>query len=553
MAAKRLLPKNIWKHAIGANEKARRLKFIKDNDGYFYCPVSSCDSFSFKSQRGCRKHVTLKHGWYFYFDEKPDIAEALPSELVQKSAIQKTHRSQTNLMSMFSKTCTLFKLFSQWLMSLGGGSKSKSQADQIASRVLKFLKFCCHDACETWDIPMEVVDYCVGSIQSLSDYINDLEKQWKIGYSGIIGHINALSHLLDYRRIDGNLKAYSQSFLPAEIYLQRVKKTLAKKMRSEWHVVLSIEYLSNINCWASLADLQKVIPFHGDRFSQILINASLQENVIPPHDLSFCTSFVVVVLFLLVKASRPMTYQFLTVEMINNVDSKGMIDQTTFKTQEKYGFDTLIFSKDVIDIVIGYVKCIRQRLQPRCDFLLITRSGNQLTRLGDIFGRLVYQAIGKYVHPTRYRQIVETESEERLNAEDQMYISEDQKHTSNVAKVHYKKSHSRIVAEKGRIAMDKLCDNAPSLSKLKQINGVNNQQTETVTVPTNGLEKACPEERKRKKKIPFSPQEDNFILEGIKRYGMGKWKSILNDPQFSFSPTRTTATLMIRAKHRKFI
>ena len=39
---------------------------------------------------------------------------------------------------------------------------------------------------------------------------------------------------------------------------------------------------------------------------------------------------------------------------------------------------------------------------------------------------LVHEAIGKYIHPTRYRQIVETASAERLTREEQKTISEDQ-------------------------------------------------------------------------------------------------------------------------------
>jgi len=42
----------------------------------------------------------------------------------------------------------------------------------------------------------------------------------------------------------------------------------------------------------------------------------------------------------IVKASRPMTYQYLTVDMIATVREKGgFIDQKTFKTAGKYRFD----------------------------------------------------------------------------------------------------------------------------------------------------------------------------------------------------------------------
>ena len=64
--------------------------------------------------------------------------------------------------------------------------------------------------------------------------------------------------------------------------------------------------------------------------------------------------------------------------------------------------------------------------------------------------KLVFDAIGKYIHPTRYRQIVETQSLNQLTSEEQRILSEDQKHSSAVAKVHYQKQRSREVALKGQ-------------------------------------------------------------------------------------------------------
>ena len=54
-----LLPKSVWKNANGASNKAKRLHLVPDQDGFFTCPVSNCDSNSYRSKRGCRKHVTL--------------------------------------------------------------------------------------------------------------------------------------------------------------------------------------------------------------------------------------------------------------------------------------------------------------------------------------------------------------------------------------------------------------------------------------------------------------------------------------------------------------
>ena len=114
-------------------------------------------------------------------------------------------------------------------------------------------------------------------------------------------------------------------------------------MKSDWREVLSVDYRNSINCWAKLAELQKVIPYHSEKHKQIILNASSPFTSIAPHDLSFATSFVVAVLFLMVKVSRPMIYLFLTVQMVESIGENGIINQTIFKTKEKYGFDINIF------------------------------------------------------------------------------------------------------------------------------------------------------------------------------------------------------------------
>ena len=70
--------------------------------------------------------------------------------------------------------------------------------------------------------------------------------------------------------------------------------------------------------------------------------------------------------------------------------------------------------------------------------------------------KLVFDAIGKYIHPTRYRQIVETQSLRALNDKEHRVLSEDQKHCSVVAKVHYQKRRSREVAVKTHECLQKL-------------------------------------------------------------------------------------------------
>ena len=268
--------------------------------------------------------------------------KVFPSLNTRNSTYKLPQRSKTSNIPMFLKTCKVRCDFKLWLQTPGGGGKVAVQADQTLCRILKYLKFCCSDVSSRWNVPETVVDYCLGPFSMLSDFIEYLQNEWKIGYSGIIGYMNAIGHLIDFRRTFINSSSENVSiFLASEIYLQRVKRFLSKKIKLPWNEVLSIDYLNSINCWATLTDFQKVIPFHANRYKQIILNSKTPSSCIAPHDLLFATSFIVAVLFLMVKASRPMTYKHLTVEMIKSIGENGIINQTFFKANRKYGFDSL--------------------------------------------------------------------------------------------------------------------------------------------------------------------------------------------------------------------
>ena len=206
----------------------------------------------------------------------------------------------------------------------------------------------------------------------ISDFVEYLQTDWSLKSSGVTGYMNVLGHLLDFRRSYSDMTQINSSvFIPFEMYIQRVKRYLSKKMKFHWREVLSVDYLDNIKCLAKLEELQKVIPYHSKKYKQIILNESSPLASIAAHDLSFATSFIVAALFLMIKASRPMTYQFLTVQMVESIGENGIINQTIFKAKEKYGFDSLIFSNDVLTLIKNYINFIRPRLNPCCDYVLI--------------------------------------------------------------------------------------------------------------------------------------------------------------------------------------
>ena len=224
---KRILSKPAWKGAIGATKKPKRSKLLSHN-GLFICPVVSCESEPYQSRRGCCKHVFAKHGWYYYYEQKPDIAKVFLNLIHLETAINLFKRVKTSNMPMLLKTCVVGVNFKKWLQSPGGGGKSEDQTDQLLCKVLKYLKYCCADVSPSWDIPEIVVDYCLGSVTMISDFVGYLQTDWFLKSSGVTGYMNALDHLLDFRRSYNDLtKIHSSMFIPCEIYIQRVKRHLS--------------------------------------------------------------------------------------------------------------------------------------------------------------------------------------------------------------------------------------------------------------------------------------------------------------------------------------
>ena len=95
--------------------------------------------------------------------------------------------------------------------------------------------------------------------------------------------------------------------------------------------------------------------------------------------------------------------------MCEKAKSNGeFVDQIAFKTVKTYGFDSFILDKGSLQLIDEYIRYVRPLFNPLCDFLLVNRNGLQFAKLTDLMSELVYDAIGKYIHPTRYRQIIET-------------------------------------------------------------------------------------------------------------------------------------------------
>ena len=275
--------------------------------------------------------------------------------------------------------------------------------------------------------------------------------------SGALNYVKSICDLADFRKSQGVSDAVLRAFSVTDVYLRRGKENLQKKKVLEYSRNLDLESLIIKDSWSSLEEMERVIPFHAERFTEVYQKCGDQSAEVTINDLAFASRFVATYLFLRVKYSRPRTFQYLTIPMIDKARTNGgFVDQTEFKTATTYMFDTLILDEEVFRILDMYITAIRPKMDPQCDYLLVSNSGRQYNSFTSAMTILVKQAIGKYVHPTRLRQIVETTSSERLSLEEQQAVTADQKHQSHVAQRSYKKKLSREVASKGRECMHKM-------------------------------------------------------------------------------------------------
>ncbi len=446
-----------WHSINGSATGKRKLSLQENEKGNFTCPVKLCLHSDFGSRRGLRKHIDTKHPWYYYFDVQPEIKR----EEVELNQPNLPRKASTNSKPYYSMEDGIGNLFLKWLTTTTGGGKNAREAKQIAKRALKFLMHSSGENEFQTTLSFELVDCCLGSTSIVLNFLKVLEEDWKMSSSGSLNYVKAMADLMDFRKSMGVNDTKLRCFTITDVYLRRARENLRKKKRLDGTRNFDLETLIGRDSWASLAEMEQVIPYHISTFREVVEKCKSQSPLPNKNELAFCTRFITTFLFLRVKCSRPMTFQFLTLPMIAKAKANdGFIDQREFKTASTYLFDTLILTDDVLSILDVYIDFVRPLASPTCEYLLVSTAGNQYQSLTSAMTLLVHQAIGKYIHPTRYRQIVETASADKLTVEEQQVISEDQKHSSGVAKTYYKLKQSRRVAIEGKQCMEKLIGSA---------------------------------------------------------------------------------------------
>ena len=118
-----------------------------------------------------------------------------------------------------------------WLTNKTAGRGSETQADQIISRALKFLKSVSNDDLTYEEVTENtLIDFYLGSGCNIWEFIENLETSMEMGHSGKLGYINALADLIDYRKYQGVTPQVLQNFSVAEMLIRRARKSISKKV-----------------------------------------------------------------------------------------------------------------------------------------------------------------------------------------------------------------------------------------------------------------------------------------------------------------------------------
>ena len=160
--------------------------------------------------------------------------------------------------SSFDPTNNIAKNFFSWLTGSVGGCKSDQQAQEIVSKCLKFLKFCCEDEEE---LTFDIVDFSLSSPKLLFKFVNTMQGDWNLGHAGRIGYLDAIAdyglskrekQTVDYRKVNGASESVLRGLASTEVCLKKVRKTVSKMMRLQWTSELDIDALEAKGHWATL-------------------------------------------------------------------------------------------------------------------------------------------------------------------------------------------------------------------------------------------------------------------------------------------------------------
>ena len=165
----------------------------------------------------------------------------MPSKI--EAVVQKNVQPPRNTKNIPSlRKDTIFaQTFFEWLTSIADGGRSKLQADQIVSRIRKFVG--CNEDLIHDDIKDSDIDFSTRPTENIGRFMETMETEWKLGNSGQISYMHALIDLMVFRKFQGVSSSVLQNFAVVEMFIKRARRCITKKIRMRFSTELDLETL----------------------------------------------------------------------------------------------------------------------------------------------------------------------------------------------------------------------------------------------------------------------------------------------------------------------
>ena len=110
--------------------------------------------------------------------------------------------------------------------------------------------------------------------------------------------MHALIDLMDFRKFQGVSSSILQHFAVVEMFIKRAKWCIIKKMRMRFSTELDLKTLERKGHWATIKELQQVIPYHLPRYKKVIeLCKSESTSSVSCSDLTFVTRLIATFLF----------------------------------------------------------------------------------------------------------------------------------------------------------------------------------------------------------------------------------------------------------------
>lgn len=131
-----------------------------------------------------------------------------------------------------------------------------------------------------------MIEFSLCSRRLLFKFIICLQEECKLGHGERLGYLDAISELIDFKKVNGASHGVVRKFSAMELYIKREYKTVGKIVRLQWTQGLDVKSLEARGHWPSMEELLEVVSFHLPRYEQTVKTCQNDPRQVNPSDLN---------------------------------------------------------------------------------------------------------------------------------------------------------------------------------------------------------------------------------------------------------------------------